>query len=107
MLLSGFLLGGGVPGLRLLELLIVEINGLVDNPPGLLNALEVLHDNLLLLQLLIILEESMDLIDEMLRDVLHLADVLQRDVILGDGDDLIVLLTLIEHVHHSDDASLN
>jgi hypothetical protein len=89
------------------KLSIIELDAPINNLPGLLLAHKLLNHNLLILQLLIVLEEPMHLIEQMLRYILKLINMPQRLIISGDGDDLIVLLALVEHMHDADDLGLD
>lgn len=86
---------------------VVQTDGVLDDLVGLLPALELQHLHLLVLQLLVVLEEAVDLVEQVLGEFADVGVVRDGHVVLGDGDDLVVLLALVDHAHHPDDLGLD
>ena len=78
---------------------------LVDDHLGLGAVAEAARLDLLLLEILVDLEEVLDLVAELGRDVVDVADAHPGGVLERDAEDLLVRPLLVRHVEDADDAS--
>lgn len=70
-------------------------------PPSLL-VLSSVHLHILVLVLLVVLEEPPDLVQAVLRQLRNVLEVAVLGVVRVDGDNLVVALALVDHLHHAD-----
>ena len=75
---------------------------MINNLVGLLPALKLEHLHLLILQFFVILKEAVNLVEDVLRQLLDIRIVRHRFIAIGHRDDLVVLLSLVDHSHHTD-----
>ena len=85
----------------------VFFDGVIDDLVGLLPSLKLEHLHLLILQFFVVLEEPMHLVQHVSRQLLDIAIVRDRFIAIGHGDDLVVLLALVDHAHHADDLRVD
>src|SRR5690606_33475281 len=79
----------------------IQVDTFPDNFISIALSQEMLNRNILLFKSFIILKKSDDLFHRMRRQVLKIINIINRHVIPGYGDDLIILFTIIHHVHHT------
>ena len=81
----------------------IQLNSLIDNLKSSLLSLKFLNLHHLILHFLIVLEESVHLLQNMLWKLNEVIIMRNRHIALSNSDNLIVFLTLIDHPHHSND----
>ena len=81
----------------------IQLNSLIDNLKSSLLSLKFFNLHDLILHLLIVLKESMHLLQNMLRKLTEIIIMRHRHIALSNSNNLIILLTLIDHPHHTDD----
>lgn len=79
---------------------------LIDDESG-VSGLDVLHLNLLALELFVVLEEAAQDEQAMTREVARLKIVTEFGIVGGDGNDFIVAGAGIDHGHNADGARLD
>ena len=82
------------------EEFVVKLNWIVDYFISLLLSLKFFDLYLLFFQFFVIFKESMHLIEHMLRQIANVFIMGHGHVILSDWDDLIILLSLVNHAHN-------
>jgi len=84
------------------KVLNIRITSLPDDSVCLFYSIELINNHLLILILLIILKEPPNLCQTVLWQVGNVGVITKLGIISVDGNDLIILLTLVEHAHASD-----
>jgi hypothetical protein len=86
---------------------LVARKSFLDDDESGVGGLDVLHLNLLALELLVILEEAAQDEEAMIREVASLEILAEFGVVGGDGNDFIVAGAGIDHGHDADGPSLD
>lgn len=89
------------------ECLYVKLDWFHDDLLGMFAVFKRFYFYLLVLQLLVIFEESVNLLKHMIRKFTDVIIMRNWHVVQSDCDNLVIFFFLVDHSHHSDDFSLN
>lgn len=85
----------------------VKLNGFPNDFVSFLSSTELQHLHFLLLHLFVILEKSVDLLDDVVRELLNVVVVRHGHIALGHCNDFVITFSLVLHLHDSDDFGFN